>query len=46
LVFVYELCSKDRPEAADVAKGAIEENAYDTVDLCELFASFAPFKGA
>jgi DNA polymerase alpha subunit A len=46
LVFVYELCSKDRPEAADVAKGAIEENAYDTVDLCELFASFAPFKSA
>ena len=46
LVFLNELCLKYRPEAAEIAKEAIEENAYDTVDLCELFASFAPFKGA
>lgn len=46
LVFVYELCLKYRPEAADVAQEAIDENAYDTVDLCELFTALASIKGA
>jgi hypothetical protein len=46
LVFVHELCLKYRPEAADVAEEAIDENAYDTVDLCELFTALASIKGA
>jgi hypothetical protein len=45
-VFVHELCLKYRPEAADVAEEAIDENAYDTVDLCELFTALASIKGA
>ena len=45
LVYLNELCLKYRPEAADVAQEAIDENAYDTVDLSTLFASFA-IKGA
>jgi DNA-directed RNA polymerase subunit RPC12/RpoP len=45
LVYLHELCLKYRPEAASIAQEAIEENAYDTVDLCELFSQFA-IKGA
>ena len=45
LVYLHELCLKYRPEAADVAHEAIDENAYDTVDLCELFSQLA-IKGA
>jgi DNA polymerase alpha subunit A len=43
LVFLHELSLKYRPEAAEVAQEAIDENAYDTVNLGALFASF---KGA
>jgi DNA polymerase alpha subunit A len=46
LLFVHELCLKYRPEAADVVQEAIDENAYDTVDLCALFTAFASIKGA
>jgi DNA polymerase alpha subunit A len=45
LVYLNELCLKYRPEAADVAQEAIDANAYDTVDLSELFSFFA-IKGA
>ena len=44
-MYLVELCAKYRPEAVDVAQEAIDNNAYDTINLIELFGSFA-IKGA
>ena len=45
LVYLHELCLKYRPEAADVVQEALDENAYDTVNLGDVFSRFA-VKGA
>jgi DNA polymerase alpha subunit A len=38
LVFLQELTTKYRPEATDVVLESIEANAYDTINLMEVFA--------
>jgi DNA polymerase alpha subunit A len=44
-VFLHEMCKKYRPDAADITEECLEQNAYDSIDLAELFSALA-IKGA
>jgi len=39
LIFLMELAKKYRPEAVDIVQEAVDANAYDTINLVDLFSA-------